>query len=55
METVYNSSNSMNSTRNLNKNRKKSNGTAGFHATQTVRGIIVALTFNVDKNLALHD
>ena len=24
METVYNSSNSMNSTRNLNKNRKKS-------------------------------
>ena len=24
-ETVYNSSNSMNSTRNLNKNRKKSN------------------------------
>ena len=27
METVYNSSNSMNSTRNLNKNRKKSNST----------------------------
>ena len=25
METVYNSSNSMNLTRNLNKNRKKSN------------------------------